>query len=139
MEDPCYIEPLALKDALLTRESGFVVIDVRDSDWAGGNIRGSVNFPSALPMWTIEGGKNENDLRQFVTTFLERGETVIFHCLKSQVRGPACAKSFVQVARSILAAGGHKGGAPKVMVLKGGYEEFCRQFKDDEHTLFENT
>lgn len=127
-----YIEPQVLKEALANKESGFVIIDVRDSDWTGGNIKGSINVPSSSRIWDLDAGTSE--AQKFVSGFLERRETVVFHCLKSQVRGPACAKIFVQVARTV--AGG--GAAPKVLVLKGGFETFYQRFKDENAALFEN-
>lgn len=55
-----------------------LVVDVRDDDYAGGNIVGSVNHPSREFMTTV------NDLVKTVKE-KEVGK-VVFHCSLSQVR-----------------------------------------------------
>lgn len=54
----------------------FVVVDVRDDDYAGGNIKGSVNIPSSEFLRNVdELVKNTKDV-----------PLVVFHCSLSQVR-----------------------------------------------------
>ena len=54
----------------------YCVIDVRDDDWAGGNIKGAHNAPSSQFYVHV------NDLVQKTKDV----PTVVFHCALSQVR-----------------------------------------------------
>lgn len=54
----------------------FVVVDVRDDDYAGGNIKGAINEPSQEFLKNVDGL-----VRQTKDVPL-----VIFHCALSQVR-----------------------------------------------------
>jgi len=54
----------------------YYVVDVRDDDWRGGNIKGSSNHPSYSFMDSV------NQLVQETKDV----PTVIFHCALSQVR-----------------------------------------------------
>jgi len=54
----------------------FVVVDVRDDDFIGGNIKGAINEPSK------EFGQNVDRL----VTQMRKVPLVIFHCALSQVR-----------------------------------------------------
>lgn len=54
----------------------FVVVDVRDDDYVGGNIKGSMNYPSAEFLSNVDGLVKETKEVPFV----------IFHCALSQVR-----------------------------------------------------
>jgi len=54
----------------------FVVVDVRDEDFAGGNIKGAINQPSRQFLMNVDG-------------LVKKTKTVpliIFHCALSQVR-----------------------------------------------------
>ena len=54
----------------------FVVVDVRDEDFAGGNIKGAINQPSREFLMNVDGlVKKTKDI-----------PLVIFHCALSQVR-----------------------------------------------------
>jgi rhodanese-related sulfurtransferase len=54
----------------------FVVIDVRDDDYAGGNIKGSINYPSREFLMNVDGLVRQT----------KEVPLVIFHCSLSQVR-----------------------------------------------------
>jgi len=54
----------------------FLVVDVRDDDYAGGNIKSSLNLPSNEFLMNVDGlVKKANDI-----------PVVIFHCALSQAR-----------------------------------------------------
>ena len=60
----------------------YIVIDVRDDDYRGGNIKGARNSPSALFHANVdELVKSTKDV-----------PTVVFHCMLSQQRGPKAAQ-----------------------------------------------
>ncbi|KAG8920874.1 hypothetical protein FRC01_000551 [Tulasnella sp. 417] len=106
----------------------YVVIDVRDDDFAGGNI---VNcFPS--PSQTFEDG---------LDSLLEDTKDVpkiIFHCALSQQRGPWAALRYARrrKAEAEAMAGTDAGkesqeGKQEIFVLEGGFTKFQQDFKDD--------
>ncbi|KAI8078413.1 hypothetical protein BDF21DRAFT_420462 [Thamnidium elegans] len=78
---PVFAEPEELYDLVLdTRKQpgkDYVIVDVRDADFKGGNIPGAVNVP-ANEMYD-----KANDLiREYANV-----PKVYFHCALSQVRG----------------------------------------------------
>ena len=82
-----YIEAEALV-AVLPEENGVQVVDVREpSEFADGHIKNAVNIPSGK--WS--------DV-EFVNSFIRsngNAKNVVFHCAKSQHRGPTCAQQFL--------------------------------------------
>ena len=54
----------------------FIVVDVRDDDYAGGNIIGSLNQPSSKFLMNVDGLVKQT----------KEVPLVIFHCAFSQVR-----------------------------------------------------
>jgi rhodanese-related sulfurtransferase len=86
-----YIEASALADAIRTgSSSGVVVVDVRDDDFEGGNIVGANNAPTEC--WAERAFVDE-----LITSMaLDSTKTIVFHCMKSQVRGPTCARMFAE-------------------------------------------
>ncbi|KAI6039340.1 Rhodanese-like domain-containing protein [Pisolithus marmoratus] len=103
----------------------YLIVDVRDADWVGGNIKGSYHFPS-------EGFLNGVDKLMKDTKDIPM---VIFHCRFSQERGPKAARIYEET-RNIL----HKptdGQDFEAHVLRGGFLHFGEKYKDDP-TLVEN-
>ncbi len=95
-----------------------VVVDVRDGDFAGGHIAGARNIPSR----DFE-HKEEELLETLRTTGASR---VVFHCMLSQVRGPAAASRFARlIDRSRVEKktgdGSDDASFPQVHVLAGGF------------------
>jgi Cdc25 family phosphatase len=84
----------SLADRLLSRQLGddndddnsLAVIDVRDSDFVGGHIRGCTNVPS---------GSLDYALPQLVRELRDK-RTVVFHCALSQQRGPGAALRYLR-------------------------------------------
>lgn len=103
----------------------YCVVDVRDDDWHGGNIKGAYNSPS-------------HDFLSKVDDLVERTKTVptvIFHCALSQVRGPKAARIYAET-RDILQSKGQD-TTHEVYVLSGGFQDFQAKFKNDPE-LVEN-
>ena len=80
------------------------VIDVRDSDHAGGHIAGSTHVPSAQLEARVGA----------LARALAGQRRVVFHCMFSRERGPRAAERFLAEARG--------GEGQEVLVLEGGFE-----------------
>ncbi|RDB17796.1 Dual specificity phosphatase ibp1 [Hypsizygus marmoreus] len=102
----------------------FVVVDVRDDDYLGGNVKGSLNKPSSEFLMHVDSlVKDTKDV-----------PLVIFHCSLSQVRGPKAARIYEETRRNILQGN----DIPhEVAVLREGFTQFQTKFKDDP-ALVEN-
>ncbi|TXT13639.1 hypothetical protein VHUM_01006 [Vanrija humicola] len=97
----------------------WAVIDVRDSDFAGGNIVGAANYPS------------ESFLAE-VDALVRRAEnegTLTADCALSQVRGPKAARRYAEAREFQL-----KDAAPaqEILVLRQGFEGFQSRYRDDK-------
>ncbi len=57
-------------------KKAFVVVDVRDDDFAGGNIKGAINEPSNGFLMNVDGLVKQT----------KAVPLIIFHCALSQVR-----------------------------------------------------
>ncbi|KIM89507.1 hypothetical protein PILCRDRAFT_813443 [Piloderma croceum F 1598] len=100
----------------------YLVVDVRDDDYAGGNILNGQNWPS-------------QDFGQKVGELVEKtkdAKTVVFHCALSQVRGPKAARIYEEARNNLQGRGAHE-----VFVLRGGFSQFQAKYKDDP-ALVEN-
>lgn len=116
--------------------SKLAIIDVRDSDYIGGHIRGCTNIPSStLDYRTAE----------MVRTLKDK-DVVVFHCALSQQRGPSAALRYVRERKRLLGIdledkdagktgeGAEKEGAggsrQKVYVLEGGFTKWQEKWVD---------
>ncbi|KAI3486731.1 hypothetical protein L1887_49681 [Cichorium endivia] len=97
------------------------IVDVRDDDFEGGNIKGARNHPSAT---------FADEVQDLVYGPLKEYKQVIFHCHLSQQRGPKAAGQYAQ-ARQAAEADTEKGKLPEqqVLVLRGGFSEFQDKYK----------
>lgn len=114
-----------IKDPTKQPWRDYVVVDVRDDDYAGGNIKGAHNSPS-------------NNFLVDVDKLVERTKDVpivVFHCALSQARGPKSARIFAESRDAHLPE--EEESPQEVLVLRGGFTEFQAQFKNDA-TLVEN-
>jgi rhodanese-related sulfurtransferase len=73
-------------------QKDYIIVDVRDDDYRGGNIKGAHNSPSAQFHDNVD--KLVQDTKEV--------PTVIFHCMLSQQRGPKAAR--VRTSMEILEA-----------------------------------
>jgi rhodanese-related sulfurtransferase len=108
-----------LSDSSKKAGKDFVIVDVRDEDFKYGNIKSAVNIPAhellANPDAAVE------------QVLKAEPQTIIFHCALSQVRGPKSARAFAEAMKSIP---GEK--KPEVVVLRGGFNEFQKQYRDSD-------
>ncbi|KAH7914304.1 Rhodanese-like domain-containing protein [Hygrophoropsis aurantiaca] len=109
----------------------YLVIDVRDDDWIGGNIKGSRNIPSLTFSATV--GELVTEVKDI--------PTIIFHCALSQLRGPKAAQIYERERLSITVTPSDEEGLTfpdqKIYVLRGGFVQFQEQFRHDP-ALVEN-
>ncbi|KAJ3071525.1 hypothetical protein HDU98_005190 [Podochytrium sp. JEL0797] len=104
----------------------YMVVDVRDGDFVGGNIKDAVNIPAHT--LTADPAKTE--------PLLSVPKRLVFHCALSQVRGPKCANAYL---REVGAAEGQQ-----VFVLQGGFADWQAKYGDSSltenynKTLWEN-
>jgi len=97
-----------VKRACSDARESTVIVDVRDTDFKGGNIRGALNIPS-------EHFYNDAQVDDLVERFAQ-SQYVVFHCMFSQQRGPFCATKFA----SRLGAA-QLPQKPQVFVLERGF------------------
>ncbi|KAJ7132939.1 Rhodanese-like domain-containing protein [Mycena filopes] len=111
---------LIKSDKVASRD--YLVIDVRDDDYAGGNIKSALNLPSReFQMGVYDLVHKTADVK-----------TIVFHCALSQMRGPKAARIYEETRSNLNLA-----GAQEVYVLRDGFTDFQRKFKDDA-ALVEN-
>ncbi|CAI2162648.1 6943_t:CDS:2 [Funneliformis geosporum] len=101
-----------MKDITQIPGKDYLVVDVRDDDYEGGNIPYSINSPSHKIHDHI-------DALVFKHNQVPR---IIFTCALSQVRGPKCARIYKENTTN---------KDQKVQVLQGGFSEWQREYKDD--------
>ncbi|KAG8624893.1 hypothetical protein KVT40_006644 [Elsinoe batatas] len=140
------ISPQSLASLLRTPSapSNIAIIDVRDSDFVGGHIKGCINAPTST---------HDYALPELVRK-LEGKEMVVFHCALSQQRGPGSALRYARERERVgkgveLAIDGDegkgrkegedgsegKGGegkGQKVVVLEGGFSKWQELYGEDE-------
>lgn len=114
IQAPTYVPALQVLEILRKGNSSTVVIDVREDDRVGGHIKGSHNVPA--PAFR---SNPENYLH-----LADGKNQVFFHCMFSQVRGPACAKAFVQAWNR--ASSNANSPAPRVSIMMGGFHAVAR-------------
>lgn len=107
-----------------TAKKDFLVIDVRDDDFEGGNIKGALN-------------QRSDEFSMNVDSLVKQTKDVplvIFHCTLSQMRGPKAARIYEETRQNILEG---KDIPHEVAVLRDGFSQFQAKFKDDP-ALVEN-
>ena len=90
-QSPAYIEPSVLADKIKSGNHGdIMIVDVRDvEEFDEGHIIGANLRPS-------ENWNNSTYVDSAIADAQNTGcKTVVFHCMKSQVRGPTCARQFI--------------------------------------------
>ncbi|CAK7225754.1 Cdc25 phosphatase Ibp1 [Sporothrix curviconia] len=115
-----------LADRIRAGANSLAIIDVRDDDYIGGHIMGSLHFASGSLDATLP-----TLLRK-----LQDAETVVFHCALSQQRGPSTALRYLrEVAAQETKAGGG-GIVPSkpqtVYVLDRGFVGWQEAYGEDK-------
>ena len=123
-----YVEPEVLAGWLAAGRTGLAVVDVRDSDFRAARtgrrkIRGAWHAPAC---------ELRNDAAPLVEA-LRGADTVVFHCMFSQQRGPACAQAYAQHRRKVTPPL----PAQHVLVLRDGFAGFQERFGANAEELFE--
>ncbi|KAG6878512.1 hypothetical protein C0993_005442 [Termitomyces sp. T159_Od127] len=121
-------QELADKMKTSVRMKDFVVVDVRDDDYEGGNIKGAINKPSRDFLTSVDELVKDTKHIPFV----------IFHCALSQVRlsrdllyqnsGPKAARIYEETRGNVLYG---KDIPHEVVVLRDGFTRFQEKYKDD--------
>ncbi|KAJ9109544.1 hypothetical protein QFC20_003288 [Naganishia adeliensis] len=92
------------------------VVDVRDDDFVGGNIKGAVNSPSE---------NFTQNVTELVKQYAEVPK-VVFHCALSQQRGPKAARIYSEIQKEL-----NPDSKQEVLVLRDGFTGFQELYKDD--------
>lgn len=138
ISDVKYIDPQTLKqwinNGVTNFGSKFVIIDVRDSDYVGGHIVESVHIPSSK--------FKDEQLPLLLNNMRQNGqETVVFHCMLSQQRGPSAAMKFMHYLNEELSQSTNNSEIEfiekiKICILRGGFSNW-QQLYGDDHRLTE--
>jgi len=96
----------------------YLVVDVRDSDFVGGNITNCRRAPS----------NTFSDNLDDLVRDTKNVPKVIFHCALSQSRGPKAAHQYNDRRKQLQ---NDDDGPQEVLILRGGFTEFQEKFKDD--------
>lgn len=120
VSDLKYITVATLREWLKKGKSAsndkFAIVDVRDSDYAGGHIKGCLHFPS---------GNFYNSLPELKDTLLKRNaRDVVIHCAMSQSRAPKAALTFMNETAGLE-------HPFRVWVLKGGFTKWVMEYGED--------
>ncbi|WWC89816.1 uncharacterized protein L201_004742 [Kwoniella dendrophila CBS 6074] len=100
----------------------FAVVDVRDSDFVGGNIVSAINYPSDTFHATVDE----------LAKKLENVPQVIFHCALSQARGPKAARIY---AETRLHAFPNSSTQQEIFVLRDGFSGFQSKYRHDPELI----
>lgn len=129
------------KEELLASRSGScflstLIVDVRDCDFEGGNIACAINYPSKS--FNAHEGVREDLARKVIDGEVRK---VVFHCMHSRERGPACARAFEITLKRVLATHfpDFLEKTIEVSVLSGGYHSFSSAYLTVHPDIFANT
>ncbi|KAG7399386.1 hypothetical protein PHYBOEH_009051 [Phytophthora boehmeriae] len=106
----------ALAGLLRANADETVVVDVRDEDY---ELKGHIVNAEHLPKGNFV---EDTDVDALVAKFGNKSD-VVFHCGRSNTRGPTCALRFIERAEAL-------GAKAHVRVLGGGFQAFAEQFAD---------
>lgn len=123
LSDLKFISPVTLRAWLRGGAPGkFAIVDVRESDYIGGHIKGSLHYSAGSLNETLPDLKRK--LRE------KDVDNVIFHCALSQVRGPRSALTFLRsIGENELADPFYQ--KLQVSVLKGGFTKWQELYGED--------
>lgn len=95
-----------------------------------GHIKGAINSPS-------EDLEDDDEIRALIERVCigDGSSKIVFHCMKSQERGPSCARRFVNRLAEYFDdddKGQSSSAIPGVYVLQGGFESFVAAYSKDD-------
>lgn len=106
-----------------TGNGNFAVVDVRDSDYIGGHIRGCYHYPA---------GNFHETLPELRKRILDNQiDDVVFHCALSQVRGPKSSLMFLRSLQELPEDQQASFLSLNVWVLSGGFTKWQRLYGKD--------
>mmetsp|Transcript_40723 Transcript_40723/g.66224 ORF Transcript_40723/g.66224 Transcript_40723/m.66224 type:complete len:142 (-) Transcript_40723:235-660(-) len=126
---PGIVEPSELAEILLSDDAKMkestVIIDVRDDDFKGGNIKGAQNIASHVFSSMVNKIAEENKDKSLV----------VLHCMYSQQRGPRCARLLAKTMSTKF-----QDSKCKICYLRGGFIGWYSAFKKHKKSdvLIEN-
>lgn len=126
LSDLKYIKPTTLYSWFKGGASGnFAVVDVRDSDYVGGHIKGCYHYPAANFHETLP------ELRKRLIQ--DNIQHVVFHCMLSQSRGPSSTLKFLRSLNDIKdPAQIEFFNQLNVWVLQGGFTKWQQKYGLDD-------
>ncbi|EMG47503.1 YCH1 CDC25-like phosphatase YCH1 [Candida maltosa Xu316] len=128
LSDLKFIKPTTLRSWFTQKSSPhgkFCIVDVRDSDFVGGHIKGCYHYPAANFHYTL------NDL--YLQIFNDKVNDVVFHCALSQVRGPSSTLKFLRSIDDIKdpELKTYLQNNIHVYILKGGFTKWQEEYGND--------
>ena len=106
--------------------STLAIIDVRDSDHAGGHIKSSMHIPSS----TLD-----HALPSLIRTLADK-QVVVFHCALSQQRGPSAALRYIRERQKRVEKGEMGGRGGVVMGVREDGQELVSEGKEGEQEVY---
>lgn len=123
LSDLRFISPSKLR-SWFSEPRKFAIVDVRDSDYIGGHIKGCYHYPS---------GNFQEKLPELRQRLLDSGiEDVVFHCALSQVRGPKLTLRFLRSVAELEESQRKPFDLMNVWVLQGGFTSWQALYGGDE-------
>lgn len=117
-----YVTSEQLHKLLESKQHNILVIDVRDDDYIGGNIKGAINVPS----YTFNNRVQHIVEQYIVNNNMPPPDYIVLHCMKSQVRGPSAARQLVAHINMLIESKkinvNNNNKLPNVAVLHKGAE-----------------
>lgn len=116
---PC---PYSFYTSAYPSQKSYAIIDVRDDDYHGQKIKGSLHFPYATfrPEQLIQ--------RLALAPNATQPTNIVFHCHYSAVRGPSAAKRLATFLASNESSCSSLQRNLKVHVLKGGFKTWSELY-----------
>ena len=116
-------------------KTDIIVIDVRGPDFYSKPYK--IKYAENHPKHTIF--DREGKLIEFVTNFCHF-DTIVFHCMYSQFRGPQSANAYVETKNTMQSELKQNEKVPfngdqKVYVLEHGFDGFWREYGNNEDDL----
>lgn len=137
VNDVKYLEPQTLKNWVLQGQtnlgSKFVVVDVRGEDHVGGHIINSKHIESRK----FKDKDSISTMSSLLTSMRQkRQETVVFHCMLSQQRGPSSAMKFMRYLNEKLESSSDEEEVKfiegvDIYILRGGFSAWQSLYGED--------
>ncbi|KAM9892271.1 hypothetical protein OXX79_010136 [Metschnikowia pulcherrima] len=128
LTDLRFVSPVTLRAWFTSKspsgQGNFAVVDVRDSDFVGGHIKGCYHYAA---------GEIYETLPELRRRLLENKiDDVVFHCALSQVRGPKSTLVFLRSLQELPKEEREKFDNLNVWVLSGGFTAWQKLYGEDQ-------